>query len=326
MNKRLLIFASAAAMSLAAVNATLAQNDQTTRRTTTVTRQTTETVRNADGTYNVIEYPADKEVTLEFPASTMLPGVNGTARVMRSSNETTVNFDVTGLTGDATSYNLYAVDQSDKVTLLGPVTVNNGTGTATFKTSLNQFMLVLSPEANLTSMGTDTKVVLRSGVPQGMAVVPVAHSGSKDGAPVGERVTATTTPGGTSAYNAPLLGIPNLRRGTDTHMRVRFSGDLTGARANIFLLPRNDGPTQIKMRFHNLKRAPAGKRIALYAVAPDNTFTKLGQVINTGLRNEAQIQTETALGDFGLLVTLEDAKSTSTSPTGGVVGTVVGGM
>ena len=320
MSKRLLILASAAAMSLAAVNITFAQ---TTTKKTTTTRQTTETIRNADGTYSVIEYPADKEVTLEFPASTMIPGAKGTARVMRSGNETTVNFDVTGLTGDTTSYNLYAVDPAGKVSLLGPVSVNNGAGTASFKTPLNQFMLVLSPEANLTSISADTKVALRSAVPQGMAVVPVAHSGAMRGAPVGERVHATTTSGDTSTFNAPLLGIPNLRRGTDTHMRINFTGDLAGSRANVFLLPRKDGPTQIKMRFHSLKRVPAGKRIALYAVAPDKTFTKLGQVINTGQRNEAQIQTETALADFGLLVTLEDVNATSTSPTGALVGTVV---
>jgi hypothetical protein len=47
---------------------------------------------------------------------------------------------------------------------------------------------------------------------------------------------------------------------------------------------------------------------------------KLGQIVNTGQRNEAQIQTETALPDFGLFITLEDEQ---TMPSGTILGTVV---
>ena len=39
-----------------------------------------------------------------------------------------------------------------------------------------------------------------------------------------------------------------------------------------------------------------------------------------GQRNEAQIQTETSLQDFGLLITLENEPMT---PTGEVVGTII---
>jgi len=42
--------------------------------------------------------------------------------------------------------------------------------------------------------------------------------------------------------------------------------------------------------------------------------------VNTGGRNEAEIKSETALQDFGLLVTLEDA-SEQAMPHGSVVGT-----
>jgi hypothetical protein len=117
-----------------------------------------------------------------------------------------------------------------------------------------------------------------------------------------------------------MLGIPGFRRGTDTEMKINLSGAMTGSRANVFLEPRKDGPTTIKMRFHELKDAPAGKVYAVWAVSPDNKFVKLGQIVNTGQRNEAQIQTETALSDFGLFITMEDEVSV---PTGMVVGTVV---
>ncbi|MGB8509666.1 MAG: anti-sigma factor, partial [Pyrinomonadaceae bacterium] len=124
----------------------------------------------------------------------------------------------------------------------------------------------------------------------------------------------------TSAYAAPLLGIPGFRVGTDTEMKINFGGALTGSRANVYIEPRKDGPTQIKMRFHELKDAPAGYVYAVWAISPDNKYVKLGQIVNPGTRNEAQIQSETALKDFGLLVTLEAETST---PTGTVVGTVV---
>ncbi len=60
---------------------------------------------------------------------------------------------------------------------------------------------------------------------------------------------------------------------------------------------------------------PKQKRYVLWAVAPDKTYTKIGQIINTGKRQEAEIRSETALKDFGLFVTVEDtdvAQPTST--------------
>jgi len=320
MSKRLLSIAGGLALTVAMSGVVLAQDTQN-QTQTTVTTQTTKTVQNADGSWTVIEYPANKEVYVDLTPSTDLTGAKGRAKVMRMSDHTMIDLDLAGLTGD-TNYNLYAVDPLGKVSLLGPITASNGAATQSFKTSLSRFMLVLSPQSDLTTIGADTQIAFRSSVPQGMAVIPVSQSGPQDGAPVGERVAATTTPGTTSAYNVPMLGIPNFRRGTDTHMRVNFAGDLAGARANVFLLPRKDGPTQIKMRFHSLTRVPADKRIVLWAVAPDNTYTRLGQVVNTRNRNEAQIQTETALKDFGLFVTLEDAAD-APSPHGPLGGTIV---
>lgn len=289
---------------------------------TTGTTQTTPAVQNPDGSWSVIEYPADKEVTLSFTPGADFSSAQGRARVTRSGGKTTINLDLSGLHAGAAAINLYAVDPAGRATLLGPVNVSGGAATQTFTTPLSKFMLLLSPDAGLTSVGPGTAVAFRSAVPQGFAVVPMTSSGERDGAVVGERVGAGTTPGSTSAYEAPLLGIPNWRKGTDTHMRIDFTGELTGSRANVFIEPRKDGATTIKMRFHELKDAPAGKRYVVWAVGPDKSFHRLGQVVNTGQRNEAQIQTETDLKDFGLFITTEEAAEAA-RPVGAVIGTVV---
>ncbi|HEX7997192.1 MAG TPA: hypothetical protein VF528_02150 [Pyrinomonadaceae bacterium] len=317
MSKRLICLAAGTLLFLASASLTFAQQP-TTVTTTTPTTQTT-AVQNADGSWTVVEYPVGREVVVNLTPTTVIPGAGGTAKVMRMADHTMINLDLAGLTGDAKNYNLYAVEPSGRVTLLGPVTANNGTATFTTTTPLNRFMLVLSPEANLATYSPTTNVVLRSAIPNGLAVVPLSSSGERDGAAVGERVSATTT-GATPAYTAPMLGIPGFRRGTDTQMKINLTGAMTGARANVFIEPRKDGPTTIKMRFHELKDAPAGQTYVVWAVSPDNKFVKLGQIVNTGQRNEAQIQTETALQDFGLFITMEDERST---PAGAIVGTII---
>ena len=47
------------------------------------------------------------------------------------------------------------------------------------------------------------------------------------------------------------------------------------------------------MRFHDLKEAPAGQKFIVWAVAADNKYMKLGQVVNAAGRNEAEIKSET---------------------------------
>jgi hypothetical protein len=69
-----------------------------------------------------------------------------------------------------------------------------------------------------------------------------------------------------------------------------------------------------------LKDAPAGQTFILWAVSPDQQFTKLGQVVNAPGRNEAEIKSETTLPDFGLLVTMEDVKAIPVSPIGPRIG------
>jgi hypothetical protein len=179
-------------------------------------------------------------------------------------------------------------------------------------------MLVASPEADMKAYNRNTKVFFRSAVPEGYAVIPLTSA-------AGEKVSAVSTPGTTpaSAYTVAMLNIPSYKKGDDTKIKVDFSGALTGARANIFITPRKDGPTEVKMRFHELKEAPAGNAFILWAVSPDNKFVKLGQILNTAGRNEAEIQSETNLRDFGLLVTLEDAgTNTWVTPAGPTIGVI----
>jgi hypothetical protein len=178
-------------------------------------------------------------------------------------------------------------------------------------------MLVASPESNLTAYNPEN-VFFRSAVPEGFAVIP--HTTN----PIGEKVGASTAEvsTATAGYSVPMLNIPAYKKGSDTKMKVNFSGALEGARANIFITPRKRGVTNVNMRFHELKDAPAGKVYTLWAVSPDNQFLKLGQIVNTGGRNEAEIKSEVTLPDFGLLVTMEDANATIVNPLGPGIGVV----
>ncbi|MDT4965384.1 MAG: hypothetical protein QOJ64_121 [Acidobacteriota bacterium] len=317
MSKRLLCILGGIVLSLSAATAVLAQDTPT---VTTVTPTKTTAVQNADGSWTVVEYPVGKEVIVNLTPTT-IPTATGRATIHRMADGTMINLDLAGLK-DVNNLNLYAVDPAGTVALLGPVTINNGVATFKATTALDKFMLVLSPDADVTTFTPETKVLFRSAVPEGFAVVPLASKDRDNGAAVGEKVAAVSTPGETTVYAAPMLNIPGMKKGEDSLIKVDFTGALTGSRANIKVEPRKDGPTMITARFHELKEAPAGQVFVLWAVAPDNTFVKLGQIVNTGGRNEAEIKSETTLRDFGLLVTLE-GKDEVTAPHGTVMGTFI---
>ena len=311
MSRRLLTFAGCCALVLGMTAVSFAQDTQPQQptQTTTVTTQTTQAIQNPDGTWTVIQYPTGKEVVVDFTPGTTFATSHGRAKIIRMSDGTRIALDLSGLPADTTALNLYAVDPFGKVTMLGPVTISNGIATQTFTTPLDKFMLVLSPDANLTTIGPNTAVAFRSTVPQGFAVVPMTSA-------EGEKVAATSTAGATSAFTAPMLGIPRFHRGSDTLVKTKLTGALTGSRVNFRITPRRDGPTEVVARFHQLKNAPAGQAYVLWAVSPDNKYEKLGQVVNTGRRNEAEIKSETRLSDFGLLVTLQPEGN---APAGEVV-------
>ena len=331
MSKHVLSVLGAVTLTLAIAAIALAQ-------TTTTTVQKT-AVQNPDGTFTIIEYPVKKEVTVNLTPINVT-GAKGVATILRDDDGTRIKLNLTDVPTDLTAMTLYAVDDKGVVTALGPVAITNGTGTFAATTPLSRFMLVASPEPALTAYDANTKVLFRSAVPEGMAVIPLTSAEGEKVAAVTApttKTTTTTTPGavvsspsGTTivvpmtetktTYSAPLLNIPAYNKGDDTKIKVNFSGALSGARANVFITPRKDGPTEVKMRFHDLKQAPTGQKFILWAVSADNKFTKLGQIVNAPGRNEAEIKSETTLPDFGLVVTMESADGEM--PAGPAVGTI----
>jgi len=320
------------------VSLTAIAHAQTTQ-TTTVTK--VQAVQNPDGTYTIVEYPVGKEtiVTLN-PIG--ISGATGTATILRDANGATIKVNLTKLPADMAAVNLYAVDPTGTVSLLGPVEVANGVGTFTTTAPISKFMLFASPDASLTAYDANTKIIFRSAVPTGFTVIPI----SKDQA-VGEQVAATaavpvateavttapvTTPAVVAAtvttgpvtattavvaaptdYTVPMLGIPTFKKGDEAKLKIDFTGAAEGARANLFVEPHKNGKmTQVRMRFHDMKEAPKGLAYVLWAVSPDNQFQRLGSIVNVRGRNEAEIQSETAFDDFGLLLTTEDVSTPAT--------------
>jgi hypothetical protein len=305
MSKHVLSVLGAVILTLAIAAVALAQVTTTTA---------TKTVQNPDGTYTVIEYPAKKEIQINL-TPVNITGAKGVATVLRDDDGTRIKLNLTSVPADVTALTLYAVDEKGMVTALGPVAMSNGVGEFSTTTPLSKFMLIASPETALNAYDANTKIFFRSAVPEGLAVIPVSGSaaGEKVGAvavPTTTEPTVVTTPSGTAAvvsYPAPMLNIPAYKKDDDTKIKVDFSGALTGARANVFITPSKDGPTEVKMRFHDLKEAPQGQNLILWAVSPDGKYFRLGQVVNTPGENEVEIKSETTLPDFGLLLTMEGA-------------------
>src|SRR2546421_7142940 len=305
--KKKLIAVLGAAMLLLSLAAVSASQAQTTR---------VQTVQNPDGTYTIVEYPVGKQTVVTLnPVG--LTGATGTATVIRSNDGSTVTVNLNGLPADVGALNLYAVDPTGAVTLLGPIEVTNGVGTFTTTTPLSRFMLISSADAALTAYDANTKIFFRSAVPTGLSVIPLSGA-------VGEQVAAVVAP--TSDYTVPMLGIPTFKRGDDTKLKINFTGAMEGARANIFIEPHKKGTaTEVRMRFHDLKEAPKGTAYILWAVSPDNQFQNLGRIVNVKGRNEAEIKSEVSFNDFGLLLTTEDlgtTKGTIITPAGHRVGVI----
>lgn len=265
--------------------------------TYTASAQETErkVVANPDGSYSVIEYPVDKEVVVNLLPTTGVTS-RGTARVVRTATGTKVFFDLAGAPADWKNVYAYAVDPSGATSVLGPIQFMDGMGKAEFDTPLSQFMIVVSPVEGLSTYDATSSYVFRSEAPKGYAIVPRA-------------ITDTTkavagTAHADASYNVPMLGVPKFE-GKTTEVRIRFSGELSGLDGKAYLKPEG-GKTSIKMRFADMKKVPMNTRLVLWASGADGSYTKIGQVIHTGTRDESEIRGETALNDFGLLVTVEN--------------------
>src|SRR5438270_12519080 len=123
MSKRLIAVLGAALLllSLAVVSSGQVQ-------TTTVTK--VQTTQNPDGTYTIVEYPVGKEtiVTLN-PVG--LTGATGRATILRAADGTTIKLSLDKLPAEATAVNIYAVDPTGAVTMLGSVEIANDAATLT---------------------------------------------------------------------------------------------------------------------------------------------------------------------------------------------------
>lgn len=294
-------------------------------QTTTVKK--VEAVQNPDGTYTIVEYPVGKQTVVTLnPVG--IPGATGTATILRAANGTTIKVNMTGLPADMSALNLYAVDPTGAVSLLGPIAIANNAGTFTTTTPLTRFMLFSSADDALTAYNADTKIFFRSAVPQGLTVIPISTATGETvaavAAPTSETVAAVAAP--TQDYTVAMLGIPNFKKGDDTKLKINFSGPMEGARANIFIEPHKRGTaTEVRMVFHDLKEAPKNTAYYLWAVSPDNQFQNLGQIVNVKGRNEAEIKSDVTFPDFGLLLTSEPLSGTTTTiikPSGSRIGVI----
>jgi hypothetical protein len=263
----------------------------------------TEVIKNADGSYTVIEYPVGKEVTVNLTPVTTVTGSTGVARVMRAADGTKIWVDLSGVPTTTTSMYAYAVDPAGMPTLLGPIAVTNGIAKAEFSTPMNQFMLVVSPNEGLTAIDTTTPVFYRSALPTGFAVVPRRVSENRVVA-----VAPSVVSREPMAYEVPLLNVGTFGD-TEREVKMKFTGELDGLEGKAYI-KRSKGGTKVRMQFDDMNKVPKDKRFTLWTYSPDGKYTKLGHVINTGRKDEAVIKSETALTDFGLFITAEDADVT----------------
>lgn len=279
-------FLIAGALSLALGVCALAQEVSTTKKV----------VVNPDGSYSVIEYSVGKTIDVNLLPAGTITG-KGVIHVTRSADGTHLVFNMNGVPADVTNYYAYAVDPTGAATLLGPITFTSGTGTGDFTTPLNQFMVVLSPTEGLTTFDPTTAVMFRSEVPKGYVVVPRRVAGDTKAAGV--------PAAGVSAYDVPVLNVPSFGEKT-RDLKIKFGGDLSGLEGKASLTRKKGAATKVTMHFDDMNKVPKGKIFTLWASSPDGQYTKLGQVLNSGKKNEAEIKGETTLDDFGLFMTVED--------------------
>jgi len=253
-----------------------------------------------DGSYTVIEYPVNKELVVNLLPVAGITGSRASARVVRRDDGTKIYFDINGAPSDWSNVYAYAIDSSGIPTLLGPIGFSSGVGKAEFTTPMRDFMLVLSPAEGMVSYDSSTAYVYRSEIPQGYVVVPRKLRGDTKAAAVESSII--------SNYEVPLLNVPNFS-GKTKEVKIKFTGDLTGLEGKAYI-ERKKGVSKVRMHFDDMKKVPAGKRFILWASSPDGQFSKLGQVVNSGRREEAEINSETSLADFGLFITVEDADVT----------------
>jgi hypothetical protein len=159
----------------------------------------------------------------------------------------------------------------------------------------------------LTTIDPTTAVMFRSDVPSGYTIVPRRVVGDTKAV----AVATTTTPSG---YNVPVLNVPSFGD-KSRDLKIKFSGDLNGLEGKATLTAKKGAATKVTMKFDDMNKVPKGKIFTLWASSPDGQYTKIGQVLNSGKKDEAEIKSEITLPDFGLFMTVEDAVVTVPTST-----------
>ena len=185
-------------------------------------------------------------------------------------------------------------------TKLGQIvaTGRKDSGTIESFTNLTDFGLLMTvEEADVTIPSSQVYTVI---TPAGMAVGPQ---------PAVAPVTTAVVSDGSFSYNVPLLGI-NAFAASGKEFPIRFTGELSQLEGKVHI-NREKGATKVKLRFEEMKEVPANKRFILWTYSPDGQYNKLGQIVSTGRKDSWTIESNTALTDFGLLLTVEDAEVTT---------------
>jgi hypothetical protein len=282
------------------------------------------TAQNTGDQWTGVQYPVGHEVVVELTPTAASTGAAPQVKVMHTANGTVIAVDPTSFPDASGNLNLYVVDPSGKATAIGVIKAGSN-APQTFNTSMDKFMLVASPDPNLTDYTPDTNVAYRSSVPTGLAVFPMSRKGRAPTSPKGEKVAAVAAP----SNSVVMLNVPTLPQKKENEVKVAFPADMAPVpRANIFLTPnyKDAGMTRVKAKFHDLSAVPTTAYLTLWAVSPDGKFWRIGSTQNKGDPNVAEIDsdklnTNVPFKDFGLLLTVEPT-DTATSPTGSVFGTV----
>jgi len=279
------------------------------------------TPQNTGDQYTGVQYPVGQQVVVDLTPTVASTGAAPQVKVMHTANGTVIAVDPASFPENAGNLNLYVVDPSGKATMVGVIKAGS-TAPQTFNTTMDKFMLVASPDPNLTDYTPDTSVAYRSSVPTGLAIVPMSRKGRAPTSPKGEKVAAVATP----SNSVVMLNVPTLPQKKETEVKVAFPDVAPVPRANVFITPnyKDTGTARVRAKFHDLSAVPTTAYLTLWAVGPDGKFWRIGSTQNKGDPNVAELDsdksnTNVPFKDFGLLLTVEPT-DTATSPTGKVFG------
>ena len=131
-----------------------------------------------------------------------------------------------------------------------------------------------------------------------------------------ERVVQTLSAAPT---NVQLLNIPSIRKELQEKAEVTFPANQAKVKTKVSVKLASATTKRIFTEFSGLGKSPlpTGSHLVLWAVSPENKIIRLGP-LTAARGNKARIQTETAMKDFGLFVTMENS-SEPVQPSGPII-------